>query len=83
VTATDPHSQTTLAAVVDATTSSQSRDQLIAGLFHAHELGLVRMALLLVGVRATAEDVSRTHSWACTGQPTGAAIPTRCWPTSG
>jgi RNA polymerase sigma-70 factor (sigma-E family) len=55
VTATDPHSQATLATVAGAAT--EDTDQLIAGLFHAHELTLVRMALMLVGDRATAEDV--------------------------
>ena len=71
MTAPDPHRQAaTLATAVDGTANSRSRgggmdaaaasldtDQLIADLFHAHELALVRTALLLVGDRATAEDV--------------------------
>ena len=40
-----------------AASMSEAADQLIVGLYRAHELALVRMALLLVGDRATAEDV--------------------------
>jgi RNA polymerase sigma-70 factor (sigma-E family) len=35
----------------------EDADELIAGLYRGHELALVRMALLLVGDRPTAEDV--------------------------
>jgi RNA polymerase sigma factor (sigma-70 family) len=37
--------------------SPEDADELIAGLYRVHELALVRMALLLVGDRPTAEDV--------------------------
>lgn len=36
---------------------SEDADQLIVGLYRAHQLALVRTALLLVGDKATAEDV--------------------------
>jgi hypothetical protein len=40
-----------------ATSTSEDAGQLVADVYHAHELSLVRIALLLVGDRATAEDV--------------------------